>query len=117
MKKMLMLLGVMGGSALILLFALSVLAYLFRWKADTALIGITIIYIVAGFLGGRCKKHFSYETKIIVKLWEGIITGSVFMLLLGVISFGVIGNPLVFGSRFFMIWMIIVGSAALGRIL
>ena len=100
-----------------LLLVLSVLAYLFRWKADVALIGITIIYIVAGFLGGRCRKHFSYATTIRVKLVEGIIIGSAFMILLGLISFLITENSFVIGSRFLMIWMLIVGSAALGRIM
>ena len=117
MKKILIPLSLMSVYSIILLFVLSVFSYIFKWKADTALVGITIIYIVVGFLGGCSRKHFSYATGVFKKLLEGALIGTMFMVLLMMVSFFVIGNEIVFSSRFFLIWMLVVGSVSLGRIL
>lgn len=117
MKRIMIPLGVMSVCSVVFLLLLSILTYIFKWKADTALIGITLIYILAGFTGGCCKKRISYEISIAKKLLEGVWIGSLFMVLLFVVSILGMGNGIVFGSRLFMIWMIVIGSTALGRIL
>lgn len=117
MKRFFVSLSLMSISSIILLFTLSVLVYIFKWKADTALVGITIIYIVVGFLGGYSRKKHFYETSIVKKLLEGVFVGTLFMAFLLLVSFFILENGIILGSRFFMIWMLVVGSAALGIIL
>ena len=117
MKKIIIPLGVMGVSSTILILALSILTYIWKWKADTALIGITFIYMLAGFLGGVCKKRISDEGAIGKKLLEGIVVGSLFAIILFVISVFGMKNAIIFDRRFFVVWMVIIGSCALGSIL
>jgi len=116
MKRFLIPLSLMSVCSIIMLLALSILAFIFKWKADTALVGITVIYIVAGFLGGCSRKRLSYEISISKKLFEGAVIGTMFMVFLIVVSFFIIENEIVFSSRLFMIWLLIVGSSARGRI-
>ena len=104
-------------TAAIMLFAVSILSYIYKWQADKALVGITITYIATGFIGGVIKKKVSDETDITKRLLEGIVLGSVFMFLLIGGSILFTENSLAISSRFLMIWMLITGSASLGRIL
>ncbi len=117
MKQILIPLFVMGMVSVLMLIGLSVLTYIFKWQADTALVGITFIYIVTGFIGGHVRKNFSYETNMGKKLIEGIVLGAIFVAVLVFLSFFVIDIPFEFSGRFLMIWMLLSGSAALGRIL
>lgn len=117
MKKYMISIGFMGVCSIILIVLLSVMTYIWKWKADIVLIGITWIYILVGFLGGRCKKRLSDEENIGKKLLEGVMVGSVFAILLFVISVFVLKMDISFNSRSFMILLIIFGSSSLGRIL
>jgi len=103
--------------SIIVLLGLSVLTYIFKWQADAALIGITLVYIVSGFAGGRVRKRFSDETNIGKKLLEGLFLGTLFMFVLSILSVIIMRNEFDISSRFLMIWMLLAGSAALGRIL
>jgi len=117
LKRMLSVLALMGGFSIVLLLGLSVLTYIFKWKADTALVGITFCYIAVGFFGGKVKAIWSYETGVGRKLIDGLVIGNLFMLCLLAVSTFLIVNEFLLESRFFMIWMLIMGSTALGRIL
>lgn len=117
MKQMVIPLLSMSFMSALFLLGLSVLAYILKWQADIVLVGITFTYITIGFIGGKVRKRFSYETNIGKKLMEGIMLGTIFMLLLVVLSLFVMDIPFSFTTRFLMIWMLIVGSTALGRVL
>lgn len=100
------------------LLIISAFAYIYKWQADKALIGITVTYIMAGFIGGFSKKIIEKEQKSIgQKMLEGMLMASVFMGGLMVLSVFVAQNPLEISSRFLMIWMLLIGSTCLGRIL
>ena len=100
------------------LFIVSILSYLYKWQADKALIGITVTYIFAGFAGGFTQRLLEKSEKGMGrKMIEAILLSVLFMLLLLLLSFFVIQNPFVLSSRFFMIFMLLTGSASLGRIL
>ena len=117
MKKLLSVLVLMSGFSIVLLLGLSVLTYIFKWKADIALVGITFCYIAVGFFGGKVKAIWSYEISVGRKIIDGLFIGTLYMLGLLAVSTFLIGNEFVVESRFFMIWMLIMGSATLGRIL
>lgn len=117
MKKYLFPLVIMCFFSVGLLIGLSVLTYIFKWKADQALIGITFVYIAAGFIGGKANKRMSYEMSMGRKLIDGFAIGTVFVFLLLLLSFLFIEQEFTFGSRFITIWLLMAGSAALGRIL
>lgn len=117
MKQIVMPLLLMSFVSVILLLGLSALTYIFKWQADTALVGITLTYIVAGFVGGRSRKKLSEEITIGKKLLEGIFLGTLFMFLLWLLSMVIVQNQFELSSRFLMIWMLLIGSVSLGRIL
>ena len=116
-KKMMIPLLIMVLVAVIMLIGLSVLTYIYKWQADKALMGITITYIVAGFIGGMGQRRLSDTKDMSKKLLEGIFLGLIFIGLLVVVSLLVTDHGWKFSSRFLMIWMLITGSACLGRIL
>ena len=116
-KQIVIPIAIMILTALILLLLVSLLSYIYKWQADKALVGITITYIVAGFAGGIAKKKLSDETDITKRLIEGIVLGSLFMLLLIGSSILFTENSFAVSGRFVMIWMLLVGSSCLGRIL
>ncbi len=116
-KQILKSIFIMSFVSVLMLLVLSVLTYALKWKADAALIGITLTYILTGFVGGKVKKRMSYEMNMLKKLFEGFVIGTIFMLLLVLLSVVVTDSSFVISERFFMIWMLITGSAALGRIL
>ena len=104
-------------SVLMLLFV-SILSYTYKWQADKALIGITITYIVTGFCGGLSQKIMNKDTYSMgKKMLEAIVMSSLFMGILIVLSVYFVQNPLEVTSRFLMIWMLLMGSTCLGRIL
>lgn len=116
-KKYIIPLIIMSLVSILMLLVVSLLAYLYKWQADKALIGITVTYILAGMAGGAGLKKSSVTKDIGKKLFEGILLGTIFMILLIVISFVITNNGFQISGRFLMIWMLIIGSASIGRIL
>lgn len=116
MKNILVSIIVMGITAVIALLIVSALTYLLKWQADKAMIGIIVTYILAGFVGGQTQRRLSHEKNMYKKLFEGILLGTIFMMVLVLLSVFV-GNPFVISGRMLMIWMLLAGSACLGRIL
>lgn len=126
---------VMAVVSVISLLIVSGCSYNFKWYADKALIGITITYIMAGFFGGFALKRQegkgwlwngqkigddsvgNKEKSMAKKMLEAILLGSIFMLILLAVSTLVVQNPFEISSRMLMIWMLLAGSACLGRIL
>jgi len=119
---------VMGVVSIVGLLILSTLTYLFKWQADKAMIGITCSYIMAGFLGGLyLMSSYRYAGKkeeivhvqqigIGMKMFEAIIASTIFMIILLLLSFFVLGKSFQISGRFFVIWMLLAGSCSLGRI-
>lgn len=108
---------VMTVVSMLMLIGVSMLAYIYKWYADKALLGITLTYIIAGFVGGRVLKRLSEVKDMNKKLLESILLGVLAMALLVLFSLLVTDNAFGISSRFLMIWMLITGSASLGRIL
>ena len=104
--------------SVLLLLMVSMLSYTYKWQADKALIGITCTYIVAGFVGGFVQKIMDKEQKSMGrKMLEGMVLSTTFIGGLVLISVCLLKNPMVISSRFLMIWMLLMGSTCLGRIL
>ena len=100
------------------LFVISMLSYTYEWQADKALIGITFTYIATGFIGGLLLKIIDKELKSMGrKMLEGIMISTIFMGGLVLLSVYIVENPFEMTSRFLMIWMLLMGSTCLGRIL
>ena len=117
-KSFLVVLIMMIVTSAICLGGVSILAYTYKWQADKALIGITITYIVTGFIGGVSQKILNKEQKNMgKKMVDGIVLSSVFMGVLVLLSICVTENPMNISSRFLMIWVLLMGSSCLGRIL
>ncbi len=109
---------IMSIVSILSLIIVSMLSYTYKWQADKALIGITIVYILAGFVGGFSHKLMDRDEKSTGrKMLGGIVLSSVFMGGLVFASIFVVHNPFEITSRFLMIWMLLMGSACLGRIL
>ena len=117
-KCFLLVLMIMVVVSVICLWMVSALTYTYKWQADKALIGITITYIVTGFCGGLSQKIMNKDTYSMgKKMLEAIVMSSLFMGILIVLSVYFVQNPLEVTSRFLMIWMLLMGSTCLGRIL
>lgn len=105
------------------LLIVSAFSYLYKWQADKALVGITVTYILAGYFGGLSLKRqnrkngISGQMSIAKKMVEAILLGTIFMLLLILLSVFVVQNSFMISSRMLMIWMLLVGSSCLGGIL
>lgn len=114
------------------LILLSVLTYIFKWQANTAMIGITGTYILAGFLGGLTLKFAELwkgrkkeegvqvqreNTSVGTKMIEAISAATFFMGILLLLSVITTQEKFELSGRFLTIWMLLLGSACLGRIL
>lgn len=117
MKKYIIPILIMSVVSILMLLAVSVLAYIYKWQADKALIGITGTYILAGLAGGLGLRRVSFTKDMGKKLLEGILLGSSFMILSVVASVFITDISPEVSGRFLLIWMLITGSASLGRIL
>ena len=104
--------------SLICLLVVSAFSYFYKWQADKALVGITITYILAGFVGGFAYKLMDRKEKNIgKKMLEAILISSIFVGVILGVSTIVLQQPLVISSRFLSIYMLLAGSACMGRIL
>ena len=96
----------MLSAALAMLLLLGVLTYLFQWKAAQAQLGITIIYIISGFLGGVWSRANT--------LAYGIIQASVYMVVLLGASLLVSENESWDIVQILLRWILTSGSCVLG---
>lgn len=121
-KKYVVILMIMFLVSVMMLLILSVLTYLFKWKADTAMIGIVVTYVLTGFVGGlslrwmeerECEK--TNRTRIRKKTIEASILSGVFIIFLLICSVFVFQIPFEFSVRVLMVFLLIWGSCFLGR--
>lgn len=104
--------------SILCLLVVSTLAYLFKWQADKAMVGIILTYILAGFSGGMSLKLLHKEkTKLRNKGIEAFAVSNIYMIILLILSALVVQNPFEISGRMLMIWMLLMSSAFLGRIL
>lgn len=116
--------------SLICLLVVSFLTYKLKWQADAAMLGITLTYILAGFCSGLGMKWIPLLWKrnkveivekesigVTEKIVESILTSALFIILLWIVSLFLIEEGMQFSGRLFIIWMLLTGSVALGRIL
>ncbi len=109
---------IMAVVSVICLLVTSVFAYIYKWQADKALVGITLTYILTGLVGGFVQRFFKGEVYSMgQKMLDGICVASIFLFFMILISVFVMQNPFVISSRFLMIGMLLTGSACLGRLL
>ena len=117
-RNLLMVMVIMMLMSAISLLIISVLSYFYKWQADKALVGITITYILAGFIGGITQKFLDKsERNMGKKMLEAILISSIFVGVILGVSTIVLQQPLVISSRFLSIYMLLAGSACMGRIL
>lgn len=110
--------------SVVMLFIVTTLTYVCEWQADKAMIGIVVTYILTGLAGGIClrffgKKEYVAEPKngIRRKAIEALILSNVFFALLLMLSVFGLQISFAFSGRFFMIWLLFLGTTFLGRVL
>ena len=104
--------------SLISLLVVTLLSYNYKWQADKAMVGITVTYILVGFSGGLVQRFLDKKERSIgQKMLGGILLASFFIGILCVVSFVLGSGSMQISSRFLMIWMLLIGSTCLGRIL
>ena len=107
MKNYIISLSVMILVSIISLVLVSALAYLFKWQADKAMVGIIVTYIIVGFFGGICLR---YKRKIV----GAIVLGTSYMFLLVVCAYMGFRISFVFSRRSLLIWLLITCSSFAG---
>lgn len=120
----------MSITAVLCLVIVSFFTYYFKWQADTAQIGITLTYILAGLVGGFFLKWYPkwkekgqdsivQEQRLSYgfgqKMREAFLIGTLFMLILLGISILGLGNTFTFSKKVWIIWMLLAGSCCIGR--
>lgn len=111
-------------TVLVALAVLSSFIYLLKWKADMAMAGIIVIYILSGFVGGKAfgwirqrqmkeKGQMSVREKGI----EALLLSSIFLCILMFISIFILRIPFGISVRFLLIVLLFAGSCFVGRIL
>ena len=117
-KQIIFLIFIMLVMSFICLGILSVLTYEYKWQADKALVGITLTYILVGFIGGMLQRIMNKETKTMGgKMREAILLSAIFLAILVGISTVFLQTPFAISSRIFMICILLTGSTCLGRVM
>lgn len=107
---------VMGIVAAVFLLGLSTMAYIWKWNAFATSIGISISYMVIGFFGGKSMGKNATDS-LGKKVWEGVSLGTIGMACMGLISVVLMDNAFTLSARALMIWIMLMASAAFGRLL
>ena len=122
---MLLSLAIMGITSVIALVILSILTFQLKWQAPQVQVGITLTYIISGFLGGflpnvmgksRIKKKGVGDTETSVKivLVKGITQGTIYIAVLLSISILLSANEGWDMAQIFLIWILLSVSSSLG---
>lgn len=112
-KKYIMTLIVMLIASVVSLLIVSTLAYIFKWQADKAMIGIIITYVLGGFVGGLSFRK-SEKEKWVKKILESLIVTILFMIVATIISVLVTQNSFVFSGKSILILLLITSSVLCG---
>ena len=107
--------------SIVSLVMVSVLTYLFKWQADIVLIGIILVYVLAGVTGGvwiskmHKKIHNNNKRSTIHMFGRAALLASMYILLATIISLMFLENTLEFTRQTIMIWILAVGSVYIGE--
>jgi len=115
---------IMGITSAATLVILSVFTYLFRWQAPQAQVGITLTYIISGFLGGflsciiggrRKKKEVkNTENSTKITLIKGTTQSAIYMAVLLSISILLSANENWDMVQILLVWILLTASSTLG---
>lgn len=115
---------IMGITSAATLVILSVFTYLFRWQAPQAQVGITLTYIISGFLGGvlpsmigerRKKKEVkNTENSTKITLIKGTTQSAIYMAVLLSISILLSANEHWDMVQILLVWILLTASSTLG---
>uniref|UniRef100_UPI004055FEE7 TIGR04086 family membrane protein n=1 Tax=Agathobacter sp. TaxID=2021311 RepID=UPI004055FEE7 len=111
----------MGLTSFLLLLVIGIMTYFFKWQADSVMLFLTFVYILTGVVGGMvhrklCPQKEKYN-ELFQKIGWGLLVGSLYMLILQIISIAGLKNNTVDIGRVFLIWFLIAGSAAIGELM
>ncbi len=130
-RRMIVSILMMFLTSLFTLGGLSVLVERLDWYAEAALVGITFVYVLAGFSGGLSFGVFDKDTEAVhmysgnaalyIKLMKGILIGCIFMLFLLGTSLGIrqesASNLSLETDRILPVWLLVSCSSGFGAIL
>ena len=114
---------IMGITSAIALVILSIFTYLLKWQAPQAQVGITLTYIISGFLGGFLsyiicgsgkKKGEMTDNSLKNTLICGVTQGTIYMAVLLTISILLSANESWDMVQILLIWILLSVSSALG---
>lgn len=98
--------------SVICLWIVSMLAYNYKWQADKAMIGILVVYSLAGVTGGVWHKRMTKGT-----IMGAMLLGSLYIMLLLVASILIFENSLSFSVQFIRVYCLVICSIFMGRML
>lgn len=116
-KNLFISLVIMGLTSVIILFVVSALTYLLKWQAPQALVGITLTYILTGFVGGMLQGALEGALELRERVVHGLILGSVYMIILLLLSVVLVEKPGWDYVHLLMIWILLACSSVLGSFL
>ena len=102
--------------AIVALFGVGILTYLFKWQADKVMIGIIVAYILSGVAGGVCLRK-EEQKGCRKRLIESLKIATAYIFLLSIFSCFIFQIPFEFSRRFLLIWLLMVSSTFVGMCL
>ena len=101
--------------SMVSLVILSALTYFYKWQAYQAQVGITLTYIISGFLGGflSCMigEHSREKRNLLIC---GMILGTIYLAVLLAVSVLIAANEAWDIVQIILIWLLLSASSALG---
>ena len=114
-QKMLIGVIVMLIVSMVSLVILSALTYFYKWQAHQAQVGITLTYIISGFLGGflSCMigEHSREKRNLLIC---GMTLGTIYLAVLLAVSVLIAANEAWDIVQILLIWLLLSASSALG---
>lgn len=123
-KNMIIALILMGVLTVLLLALIGIVTYYLGLQADESMLMITMVYILVGVFGGVAysfleriqMKRSIVQLGLPQRILRGVILGSVYMLILLLLTFWVIGENVEDWLRLGLLWLMVCGSCILGNI-
>lgn len=139
-KSILLSLIIMGIVSVVMLLVLGVLTYILKWQASQAMVGITLTYIISGFVGGITQgvllrrgpskikevevlgmasakgalSSLENTSELRERMINGLLLGTSYMLLLLILSIVFTQNANWDFTRLIMLWILLTCSSVLG---
>ena len=114
-QKMLIGVIVMLIVSMVSLMILSALTYFYKWQAHQAQAGITLTYIISGFLGGFLSCMIGERSREKRNLLIcGMTLGTIYLAVLLAVSVLIAANEAWDIVQILLIWLLLSASSALG---